>query len=130
MLNTAFETEYMNSLMIGTFIIDVFPLLISLSATKLLISDGINAGYYWKIQWKEKKSKEERVIDSPSLFLSLVIFIPVPIFISNYKISIILNMEIYPGIIIKLNLTGILVAYWVFYLLLYIAKYAQFNLLI
>lgn len=101
MLNIEFETEYMNSLMIGTFIIDVFPLLISLSGTKLLISDGINVEYYWK------KSKEE------SLSLSLsVIFIPVPIFISNYKISIILNMEIYAGIIIKLNLTGILVAYW------------------
>lgn len=100
-LNIEFETEYMNSLMIGTFIIDVFPLLISLSGTKLLISDGINVEYYWK------KSKEE------SLSLSLsVIFIPVPIFISNYKISIILNMEIYAGIIIKLNLTGILVAYW------------------
>lgn len=40
MLNIEYETEYMNSLMIGTFIIDVFPLLISLSGTKLLISDG------------------------------------------------------------------------------------------
>lgn len=129
MLNIEFETEYMNSLMIGTFIIDVFPLLISLSGTKLLISDGeLTWKYYWKIpSEKRKKSKEEYRI---SLSLSLsVISISVPIFISNYKISIILNMEIH-GYNYKTQFNRDSSCILVFYLLLYIAKYAQFNLLI
>lgn len=61
---------------------------------------------------EKRKSQRKNALSILPPFLSLVIFIPVPIFISNYKISIILNMEIYAGIIIKLNLTGILVAYW------------------